>query len=102
MLAPTVRVFLAVEPVDMRRSFDGLFEATKTVIREDPFSGHLFVFRGKTGKRVKVLFWDRSGLCIYYKRLERGAFFFPKVSASAKSAETGPACSARFKAWNTA
>ena len=87
MLPPSVRVFVAVAPVDMRRSFDGLFEATQAVIRQDPFSGHLFVFRGKTGKRVKVLFWDRSGLCIYYKRLEKGVLTFPKTPPEDASIE---------------
>lgn len=78
-LPPTVRVFLAVEPADMRRSLDGLAALTREVLKRDPLSGHLFVFRNRRSDRVKVLLWDRSGLCLWYKRLERGQFKFPVV-----------------------
>lgn len=78
-LPPTVRVFLAIEPADMRRSLDGLAALTREVLKQDPLSGHLFVFRNRRSDRVKVLVWDRSGLCLWYKRLERGRFFFPVV-----------------------
>lgn len=77
-LAPSVRVFLSTEPTDMRRSFDGLAELAREVIREDPLSGHLFVFRGRRGDKVKILYWDRGGYCLWYRRLERGVFQFPK------------------------
>ena len=76
---PTVRVFLAIEPADMRRSLDGLAALTREVLKHDPLSGHLFVFRNRRSDRVKVLVWDRSGLCLWYKRLERGRFTFPAV-----------------------
>jgi transposase len=76
-LPATVRVFLCLEATDMRRSFDGLTGMVAGVLHEDPLSGHLFVFRNKNGDRLKVLYWDRDGLVIFYKRLERGAFRFP-------------------------
>jgi transposase len=70
-------VFIATDPTDMRKGFDGLFSIVETVIREDPFSGHLFVFRNRRRDRLKVLWWDRDGLAIFYKRLEKGSFQFP-------------------------
>jgi transposase len=71
-LPPAVKVFVCTEPVDCRRSFDGLARAVEEVVREHPMSGHLFVFRNRAGDRAKVLGWDRSGYCIWYKRLEAG------------------------------
>ena len=76
-IPPAVRIFMAVEPADMRRSFDGLAMMVREKIEENPLSGHLFVFRNRRGDRVKILFWDRSGFCIWYKRLEKGVFHFP-------------------------
>ena len=72
-----VHVWVATTPVDMRKSFDGLAEVIRSFLGHDPLSGSLFVFRNKGGHLVKVLWWDRDGLAIYYKRLERGAFQFP-------------------------
>jgi transposase len=63
----------------MRRSFDGLAALVRDVMKADVLSGHLFVFRNKIGDRLKLLYWDRSGLCIWYKRLEKGTFRFPKI-----------------------
>ena len=58
----------------MRKGFNGLAAATRQVIGEDPLSGHLFVFFNRRRDRTKILFWDRSGLCLYYKRIEKGRF----------------------------
>jgi len=76
-LPPTVRIFLAPAPADMRRGFDGLASLTTSVIGENPLSGHLFVFRNRRGDRLKILYWDRDGLALWAKRLERGVFRFP-------------------------
>ncbi len=94
----TTRVFLAVEPTDMRKGFDGLFALVENVIREDPFSGHLFVFRNRRRDRLKILWWDRDGLAIFYKRIERGTFQFPTDAAVRKtqpSPESSPRCEIR-------
>jgi transposase len=76
-LPPTVRIFLARDAADMRRGFDGLAALTVSALGQDPLSGHLFVFRNRRGDRLKILYWDRDGLAIWAKRLERGAFRFP-------------------------
>jgi transposase len=76
-LPPAVRIYVAIEPVDIRKAFDGLSAAVREVLRENPLSGHLFVFRNRRGDKLKILFWDRSGYCLFYKRLERGTFRLP-------------------------
>jgi transposase len=73
-LPSSVRIFVAAEAVDLRRGFDGLAAATRSVIREEPESGHLFVFLNRRRNRIKLLVWDRSGYLIVYKRLEAGTF----------------------------
>ncbi len=73
-----VQVWVASTPVDMRKSFDGLAEVVRSFLGHDPLSGSLFVFRNKGGHLAKILWWDRDGLAIYYKRLEQGAFRFPR------------------------
>ena len=67
-----VRVFLYGEPVSMRRSFDGLYALARHNMRQDPLSGHLFAFINRRATQIKVLYFDRSGLCVWTKRLERG------------------------------
>ena len=76
-LPPSVRLFVATKPTDMRKSFNGLLGATRQVLEEDPLSGHLFVFFNRRRTMVKVLYWDGSGFCLWAKRLERGAFRLP-------------------------
>lgn len=73
-LPPSVRIFVCLEATDMRKGFDGLAATTLDVLKEDPLSGHLFVFFNRRRNRVKTLFWDRTGLCIWYKRIEKGQF----------------------------
>jgi len=75
--APGTQVWLACRPMDMRKGMDGLAAQVTEVLKSDPYSGHLFVFRGKRGDYVKVLHWDGSGLCLFAKRLEKGRFVWP-------------------------
>lgn len=73
----TLRVFVAREPVDLRRGFDGLAALAGSVAGQDPLSGHLFVFVNRRRDRMKVLYWERGGFCLWYKRLEAGVFVLP-------------------------
>jgi transposase len=84
--APT-RIWLCVAPADMRCSFDRLAELAASVTGEDPLCGHLFLFRSRGGDRLKVLYWDRDGYALWYKRLEEGTFKLPKVEPSRRSVE---------------
>jgi transposase len=74
------RVWLAAGVTDLRKGFDGLAAIVQMQLAEDPFSGHLFVFRGRAGDRVKVLWWDGYGPCLFAKRLERGRFVWPQAT----------------------
>jgi transposase len=82
-VAPGARVYLAAEPVDLRRGHDGLTALVRTRFKMDPLEGHLFVFVGRRVDRVKVLFWDRGGFVVYYKRLARGRFRMPRIATGA-------------------
>jgi transposase len=82
-LAPGTKVFLACRPVDLRNGFDGLAAKVQQMIGADPFSGQLFLFRGKRGDYLKALYWDGSGLCLFAKRLEKGRFVWPPIVDSA-------------------
>jgi len=77
--AQGTKVFLCCQPVDMRKGMDGLSAQVNMVIRMDPYSGHLFVFRGKRAGFIKILHWDGSGLCLYAKRMEKGGFVWPPI-----------------------
>ena len=82
MIAPgaNVRVYLACGVTDMRKGFDGLAAQVQTVLKADPFSGHLFLFRGRRGDLLKALWWDGQGLVLLAKRLERGRFIWPTIA----------------------
>lgn len=82
--ASTQRIFLALEPVDMRKQFNGLWSVAQEKLREDPMSGALFVFTNKDRDRLKILFWDGSGVWVLAKRLEKGRFTWPLGSAATK------------------
>lgn len=84
-LPPSVRIYLASEAVDMRRGHDGLAAIVQSQWALDLYEGHLFVFVGRRSDRVKILFWDRGGFVLYYKRLERGRFRLPKIGPGEKS-----------------
>ncbi len=84
----STRVWLATGVTDMRKGFAGLSALTEQVLRQDPYCGHLFVFRGRRGDLIKVIWWDGQGACLFSKRLERGRFVWPspahgKVSVTA-------------------
>ena len=78
-----VRIHLALGATDMRKGFDGLSLLVQEVLRADPFSGHLFIFRGRRATMVKILFHDGNGLCLFAKRLEQGAFTWPTTQPAA-------------------
>jgi transposase len=84
MIPGSVRIFVCTEPQDMRRSFDGLALQAQQLLGEDPQSGALYCFVNKRANRIKVLWWDRNGYCLLYKRLHR-AFFEQDRRAAARS-----------------
>lgn len=75
------QIWIAAGATDLRRGFTGLSGQVQTVLKENPFSGHVFVFRGRRGDLIKLLWWDGDGLCLLAKRLERGRFIWPKVES---------------------
>jgi transposase len=74
------KIWIAAGVTDMRRGFQGLSAQVQTVLEQQPFSGHVFVFRGRRGDMVKLLWFDGDGLCLFAKRLERGRFLWPQAS----------------------
>jgi len=74
MLPSSVRIYVASDAVDMRKGFDGLTKLVRRVVDEDPASGHIFAFINRRKNRVKLLWWDRTGWALLYKKLERGTF----------------------------
>lgn len=73
-LPSSVRIFVYTQPADMRCGFNKLSMFASNIMGHDPLSGHLFVYFNKRGDKCKILFWDRTGFCIWYKRLEEGSF----------------------------
>ncbi len=82
------QIWIAAGVTDMRRGFTGLSAVAQTALKQNPFGGHIFVFRGKRGDLIKLLWWDGDGLCLFAKRLERGRFIWPQ-------AEDGAVCLSR-------
>lgn len=91
LMPPAVKIYMATKPVDMRRSFDGLLAIVEREFGRqfDPFAGHLFVFRNRRGDSVKILFWDRGGFWILYRRLEKGTFKLPAGEGTAVEVDAG-------------
>ncbi len=100
-----VKIFWSLAPTYMRKSFDGLSAIVSEQLRQDPLSGHLFIFTSRRRDRVKLLLWERNGFWLLYKRLERGTF--PRVRAAAgpgtrrrrARAPSGPGFAARSPGW---
>ncbi|HZB87879.1 MAG TPA: IS66 family insertion sequence element accessory protein TnpB [Terracidiphilus sp.] len=79
------QIWLAAGMTDMRRGFPGLSAQVQTVLNQQPYSGHVFVFRGRRGDTIKVLWFDGDGLCLFAKRLERGRFIWPQATSGTVS-----------------
>lgn len=75
------RIWLVAGHTDMRKGFDGLAALVQVQLKQNPFSGQVFIFRGRRGDRVKVLWWDGQGLSLFYKRLEQGRFIWPSANS---------------------
>jgi transposase len=90
-LPPSVRIYYAIEPVDMRKGIDGLRAKVEQTLGKDPYEGHLFVFVGKSRDKLKILFWDRGGFVLYLKRLERGRFQLPTLDDKRRQVQMEPA-----------
>jgi len=79
------RIWLAAGLTDMRRGFDGLAALAQSALEQEPFSGHVFVFRGRRGDIIKLLWWDGQGMCLFAKRLEKGRFIWPQAESGSVS-----------------
>jgi transposase len=82
--ASNQRIYLGVEPVDMRKQYDSLWALAREKLQEDPFGGAMFVFTNRDRNRLKILFWDGSGVWVCAKRLEKGRFSWPQAGGPAK------------------
>jgi transposase len=80
-----MRIWIVAGVTDMRRGFIGLAAMVQTALQENPFSGHVFVFRGRRGDLIKLLWWSGDGLCLFAKRLERGRFIWPQATSGTVS-----------------
>jgi len=89
MLPSGVRIFVAVQPADLRKGFDSLCAMVRGILKRDPLAGHLFVFANKSRQRIKILFWDRTGFVLWHKRLETGRFQFPSAEVESLEVEPG-------------
>lgn len=85
-----VRIFLCTLPTNMSYSFDSLMGRAQEVFNQDPLSGHLFLFLNRNRDRMKILFWDRDGFAIFYKRLEKGSFQIPTATGGKQGIELDP------------
>ena len=79
------RIWIAAGVTDMRRGFQGLSAQVQTVLQQQPYSGHVFIFRGRRGDMIKCLWFDGDGLCLFAKRLEKGRFVWPKTQSGTVS-----------------
>jgi transposase len=92
MIVPAgVKVHLALGWTDMRKGMDGLAGLVQNTLKKDPFTGHLFAFRGRKAETLKILFWDGNGLCLFTKRLDRGHFVWPNMVQPGGSVTLSPA-----------
>jgi len=82
-----VKIYYCTSPTDMRKGFDTLAALVREFLREDPLSGHLFLFVSRNRYRLKILYWDADGFALWYKRLEEGTFRLPRVSSEAAAVE---------------
>jgi len=80
LLPSGVKIHVALGVTDMRKGLDGLAMLVQGLLKQDPFSGHLFLFRGRKAELLKIVFWDGTGLCLFTKRLEQSRFFWPQLS----------------------
>ncbi len=90
-LATGTQIWIVAGVTDMRRGFTGLAGMVQTAVKENPFSGQVFVFRGKRGDLIKLLWWDGDGLCLFAKRLERGRFQWPQAASGTRVAHASAA-----------
>lgn len=83
----SVRIYLSTAPTDMRKGFDSLAALVREALGHDPLGGHLFLFVGRHKDRIKILYWDKDGFAIWYKRLEEGTFRLPSIKKVGASVE---------------